>query len=284
MTLRLHKLSGAGNDFLAWAESDRDPSPEEVAAWCARSISIGADGLFTLRPLAAGQVEMRHWNADGSRSELCLNGTRCAARLAFDLGWNRGESLVLETDSGPVAARRTDDPTAFAIDPPLPAESPRPLAPQVDGVACEGWLLRVGVPHFVLPVAGSLADAPVDRLGPALRAHPEVGPAGANVNFVRFPDPHRLEIRTWERGVEGETLACGSGVLASVAVGVATWRLTFPVSALTLGGFELRIDGAADADGRIERWTLAGDARRVGAVELTEEASRPAPRPAGWSD
>jgi len=283
LSVRLHKLSGAGNDFLAWAAPGRDPSPEEVAAWCTRSISIGADGVFVLRPLAPGRVGMRHWNADGSRAELCLNGTRCAARLAFDFGWNDGGTLVLETDAGDATAHRTDDPTVYAIDAPLPDGPPRRLAPEVENEAREGWLLRVGVPHFVLPVEGSLADAPVTSLGPALRAHPDVGPAGANANFVRFPERHRLEIRTWERGVEAETLACGSGVLASVAVGVATGALAFPVTALTLGGFELQVDGEVDASGRIERWTLAGDARRVGAVELTDEASRPAPPPATWS-
>ena len=100
-----YRLSGGGNDFLALAEPEREPSPDEVRAWCARGLSLGADGLFLLRRSPAG-ARMLHFNADGSPAELCINGTRCAARLAVELGWADGE-LVIETGAGEVPARLT---------------------------------------------------------------------------------------------------------------------------------------------------------------------------------
>lgn len=272
----LFRLSGAGNDFLALAEPERLPGPEAIRAWCTRGLSLGADGLFILSR-RAGTVVMDYFNADGRPAELCLNGTRCAARLAFELGWAEGE-VALVTGAGPVTARAAGA-TRVAVELPLVAEPPRELTVELDGRLWEGLRTTVGVPHLVLPWAESLAAAPVATVGPRLRRHPAFGGDGANVNFVRFAAPERMEIRTYERGVEAETLACGTGVVAAAAVGLLIRRVRLPAVALTRGGHELEVDAETRGRRMPKSWTLTGDARLLARLTATPEAASLPPRP-----
>jgi diaminopimelate epimerase len=259
-----HKLSGGGNDFLALAEPPEDPSAVEIGAWCRRGLSIGADGLFVLRRTEPGRVRMSYWNADGFPADLCLNGTRCAAQLAFTLGWDDRGGLEIETPAAAIPARRVDE-TATALEVPIPAP---PEAITVDGPAgpCRGFRIMAGVPHFVLLWPEGLADAPVVPWGRVLRYHEAFGVAGTNVDFVR-PAAGGFEVRTYERGVEDETLCCGTGVVASAAVALATGPLHLPLRAATAGGFELSVSEAGPG-----RWTLAGDARLVARGEILSGA------------
>ena len=273
-------LSGGGNDFLALAAPVREPTAGEIRAWCARGLSLGADGLFTLQPTDTGGVRMRYWNADGHPAALCLNGTRCAARLAIHLGWSAGRFPV-ETDAGTFAATAVA-PTEIALQLPAPDELPHRRTLEVDGRLYDGWFVTVGVPHLVLVWPESLALAPVASLGARLRAHPDFAPGGTNVDFVRFPARHRMEIRSFERGVEAETLACGTGVLASTAVGLQLDLACLPLAATTLGGFTLTVDGRT-ADSAPRHWSLAGDARLLGTIEPSPEAGVPAPSAPQWS-
>jgi diaminopimelate epimerase len=275
-----YKVSGGGNDFLALIEPGRPPDPQQITAWCARGLSLGADGVFTLRRVDAG-ARMDYWNSDGRPADLCLNGTRCAARLAFALGWSRGEVTIV-TGAGPLRAAPAG-PSEIALELAAPDRLPRKLSVELPSGPVEGWSVLVGVPHFVVPWPSGLADCPVARLGPALRRHEGFGPAGTNVDFVRFPTRHRLEIRSFERGVEAETLACGTGVLAAVATGLQLGLARLPVRALTLGGFELDVAGTT-VDSAPNRWTLSGDARILAKVELTPEAAQEAPPPPRWSE
>lgn len=271
-------MSGGGNDFLALIEPAAPPAAATIRAWCRRGLSLGADGLFVLarRP---GGVAMDYWNADGEPAALCINGTRCAARLAFELGW-AARQVAIETGAGRLEATAAgEDRIALALPPPSSPPAARELA--VAGRRLAGWQLSVGVPHFVLPWTESLAGAPVPELGPPLRAHPELGTEGANVDFVRWLAPHHLEIRTFERGVEAETLACGSGVLAATAVGLEVGGLQLPVAALTLGGFELLVEGERRG-GEILAWRLTGDARLLGRCEILPGASV-LPAPPAWT-
>lgn len=276
------RLSGAGNDFLALVEPARVPPAEAIAAWCRRGVSLGADGLFVLRRTggtadgAVPSVAMDHFNADGGPAELCVNGTRCAARLAFHLGWAEDE-VEVTTGAGPVRARAAGaDRVALELAAPGEPEELRvELAKADGGDDVQGWRLVVGVPHFVI-VRPDVERAPLARLGPPLRRHPAFAPAGTNVDIVRFPARDRLEIRTFERGVEAETLACGTGVLAAAAVGRALGALDLPATALTTGGYEMTVDGAGG------RWTLAGDARIVAAGEIMPGA-RAGPTPPAWA-
>jgi diaminopimelate epimerase len=272
------KLSGGGNDFLALTEPDAPPPPERIRAWCRRGVSLGADGLFILRRTADGAA-MDYFNADGYPADLCLNGTRCAAQLAFHLGW-AADTAAIHTGAGTIAVRRLD---AGRVSLELPApESPQPLTVDVDGTPRAGHRVRVGVPHFVL-LWDDLEEAPVRDLGAAIRRHPRFAPEGTNVNFVRFVrerEEQRMEIRTFERGVEDETLACGTGVLAGAAVGLAIGRAELPLQVLTRGGFELAVS-AAPPGGNASRWQLAGDARIVAAGDLLPAAAV-APEPPAW--
>jgi len=283
------KVSGSGNDFVALAEPAADPAPEQIHAWCRRGVSLGADGVFALRrygPRAGGggagdggggdddggaaqaaEVSMSYWNAGGDAADLCLNGTRCAAQLAFHLGWARSEVRV-HTAAGAFRARRLDA-ERVAIDLDVEVAAPRELAVELDGIPRAGWMVTVGVPHFLLPWTGDLDEAPVVEMGRALRWHAAFQPAGTNVDFVRFADSRHLEIRTYERGVEDETLSCGTGVVAAAALGLALGRLCGPVTAATRGGFELTVD----RDPATRRFTLAGDARIVAAGTLLPGAS-----------
>jgi diaminopimelate epimerase len=260
------KVSGSGNDFLALAEPASTPPPERIRAWCRRGISLGADGLFVLRRPegAEGEVAMDYFNSDGCPAALCLNGTRCAAQLAFHLGWATGE-LRVGTGAGRFTARFLDE-TRVSVEVPVP-EAPRELAPEVDGITRAGMFLRVGVPHFVLVWPESLETAPVVTLGAALRRHAMLGAEGANVNFVRFPGEDRMEIRTYERGVEDETLSCGTGILAGAAAGIALAKGTLPLRVATRSGFELGVEGG-ETGPRGDSWFLTGDARIVAQGEL----------------
>jgi diaminopimelate epimerase len=257
-----YKVSGSGNDFLALAEPASDPSPERIRAWCRRGISLGADGLFVLRRAhgAEGGVAMDYFNADGLPAALCLNGTRCAAQLAFHLGWAEGE-LRIGTGAGRFTASFLDE-ARVSLEVPAP-ETPLEMVPEVDGIARAGMFVRVGVPHLVLVWPESLETAPVLTLGAALRRHP-VFPEGTNVNFVRFAAGDRMEIRTYERGVEDETLSCGTGILAGAAVGLALAKASLPLRVFTRGGFELGVAAGPQND----RWFLTGDARIVAQGEL----------------
>lgn len=275
---RFHRLSGGGNDFLVFVEPETSPDRDTIRALCRRGLSLGADGLVTLRRTATG-AQMDYWNADGTPGALCLNGTRCAAQLAFDLGWVEGEAEIL-TGAGTVRARRVDrEVVELEVDPPRGA--PVSLEVALEGRSWIGHRVLIGVPHFVLVWPETLARAPVAELGPALRAAPEMGASGANVDFVRFPTRDRIELRTYERGVESETLACGTGALAAAAVGLTLDVVDLPLYVLTQGGSVLRVTGETEG-GLPQRWTLAGDARRVAEGEIGPGALS-APRPPDWS-
>jgi len=273
-----YRLSGGGNDFLAFLEPENLPDSEKIRALCTRGLSLGADGLFTLRRTAAG-AQMDYFNADGRGAALCLNGARCAGRLAFHLGWGEHELEVL-TGAGAVTARLADD-GEISLDVPPPRGRPKPVDIPIEGETYSGFRIRIGVPYFVLPWAETLARAPVSELGERLRHAPEVGPSGANVDFVRFPDEQRIEMRVFERGVEAETLASGTGVLAAVAVGIHLGRSTLPAEILTKGGHVLAVDGEVE-DNRPVRWTLSGDARLLAEGDY-HDIAQSNPLPPDWS-
>ncbi len=262
-------LSGGGNDFLALVEPERVPEAATIRAWCTRGLSVGADGLFVLRREAGGAVRMDHFNADGGAAELCLNGSRCAAVLSRRLGW-ADRQVELQTAAGQVSATLVGEHRVrLSLDPPAaaPVEKHLDLEPGAAGeTGITGWFVTVGVPQFVVARPESLADTPVAELGRRLRHHPAFGDAGTNVMFVRFASA-RLEMRSFERGVEAETLACGTGALAAAAVAVAHRGLSVPLEILTGGGTVLRVDGTVD-DGRFEDWSLEGDARCLARLDL----------------
>jgi diaminopimelate epimerase len=213
----LLKVEGAGNDFVLgsgeWA-GRLASDPELVTRLCHRRTGLGADGALAIQMTAADRVRLIYRNADGSLARFCGNGTRCAARAAVErLG--ASSRLVVETDWAPIPAEVAGSTVGLEL-PPM-AEEPRHLALETGGRRWRGVLIRIGVPHLVVRVE-DLEAIDLALHGPALRHHTQMAPDGANINFVNQVNDGELDLRTYERGVEGETLCCGSGVVAAAVV------------------------------------------------------------------
>ncbi len=204
---------------------DLATAPELIEAICHRGNGIGADGVVVLEPCGSdGRVGVRYFNRDGSAGALCGNATLCSTWLAVHLGLGSASGMTLVTGDGEVAARLDGDRPSIRLRPVRDLRCEVPGIPMAQGERV-GYAL-VGVPHLVI-VTPEVERVDVAGDGPGLRHHPAVGPAGANVNWVqRLPDG-RWRYRTYERGVEGETLACGTGAVAVAAL-LAAWEMTSP--------------------------------------------------------
>ena len=262
------KMSGAGNDFVVLAGEDlgeRDPVGL-AARLCTRALSLGADGLIVVEPAALDAVRIRFYNPDGSRAEMCGNGSRCAARYAVDRELVAGESFRLLTDSGdlPVVVRAAGQ---FAVVMPEPNDI-HFTQMWVDDAGARYPLhaLRVGVPHavVVMPGVARRTDAELTALGRTLRHHPGF-PDGTNVNFADIAAGPPIRLRTYERGVEALTRACGTGSTATAFVARALHDRAWPID-LEVDGGRLRVEAI---DGAL--W-LVGDARIVARGVLGPDA------------
>lgn len=273
------KMAGGGNDFLLFEADGRRLSDEDglrLARLCRRGLSVGADGALFLSGGGNGRVHLDYYNADGGLASFCANGTRCAARYAVTRRLVSDSELILETGWGEIGARVEGESVTLALRDVLAPDEPILLDPhQPDryptvGLPAHGTPIHVGVPHLVIFVDEDLATLPIERLGPPLRRHPLL-PEGANVNFVSVTAPGRLEVRTWERGVEAETLSCGSGVVASALVAALRGHSELPVVCATKSGVDLTVNALAAGD-LFRSITLSGDAREIFSGQLTEEA------------
>ena len=263
------KMTGSGNDFVfvdARAEPPGDLEQDAtIQAVCARGSGVGADGIVFLRNDDAAALRIRYLNSDGSLAALCGNATLCATRLAAELGMvSRDRDFTIATDSGPVTARFSEG---------LPEIDLQPVTELQDCFAvklAEGELrigfALVGVPHLVVSCEDVSRAAVVDR-GHRLR-HDEKLAHGANVNFVSRSANGRWRIRTYERGVEAETLACGTGAVAS-ALMLAAWGDAGDRTELeTKSGRLLRVRHRR-SKGKLYP-SLSGEARIVFRGELAE--------------
>jgi diaminopimelate epimerase len=220
------KMSGSGNDFVVFdvrsEPVDTLASPETIQAICSRRTGVGADGLVLIERPSGGDgpdFGMRYFNSDGSRASLCGNAALCSTALAVRLGAARQEGLSFLTDSGVIAARLRDGLPEIDLQPVSAVQLQAPIERE-SGEERIGYA-RAGVPHLVV-LCSDVAAVDVERRGAALRRHPSTSPDGANVNFVSPAGPGRWRMRTFERGVEGETLACGTGAVAS-AILLTSW-------------------------------------------------------------
>jgi diaminopimelate epimerase len=264
-------MAGGGNDFLLFEADGRRLSEAErrrVSLLCRRGLSVGADGALFLSGGDEGRVHLDYFNADGGLASFCANGTRCAARYAATRRLVVGNSPVIETGWAVIPARVEGE--LVTLDLPPVGEPGSPLPVHGEGLAATGTPIDVGVPHLVVFVEGDLEALPVETLGPPLRRHPALRD-GANVNFVRVTGPHSIAVRTYERGVEAETLACGSGVVASAVVAARSGLAAPPIVCVTRSGVAFTVS-FVERNGTILETSLTGDAREIFEAELKEEA------------
>lgn len=240
-TIPFWKMSGSGNDFVV-IDNRRRVINGNVAKWakklCHRQFGVGADGLLLLEPDKTEDFRMVYYNADGSRADMCGNGARCMAYFAHARGVV-GTFFRFRTDAYPVGARVVGDGVQVSL---ADARDYRSVVKvRVGGKVYRPSFLNTGVPHVVLFVP-DLAKVDIPRLGQALRFHRAFGTKGANVNFVQRLGPRRLRVRTYERGVEGETLACGTGVVASAIAAGLRGLIRSPVRCVVSGGNALEVN------------------------------------------
>lgn len=264
-----YKMTGSGNDFVML--DGRHTTPEEwtgdaIVAMCDRRMGVGADGLVILTPEAAGRVRMDFWNCDGSRADMCGNAALCSTRLAVHLKMAGREGMQLVTRAGAFPVRCIEGGERAELNLPdfdLPAHpSGLPLGPG----DLAATLATVGVPHLVVEVSDLERPDLMDR-GRELRFHPALGVAGANVNFVAPVGGGRWCLRTYERGVEGETLACGTGAVAAAVALASAGRVSLPMDLVTRSGRILTIRGVIRGPRATDVW-LAGEGRLVFRGEL----------------
>ncbi len=258
----LYKMEGSGNDFLVgvgdWA--DRLPEdPDLVRRVCDRRLGIGADGTLSIGVLSPTSIKLVYFNADGGEARFCANGTRCAARAAVEMLGCEPQLEVITGWASISADVRGED---VALTLPLPASPPRRLGIEAETVAGEIMLFEVGVPHLVARVSG-LADLDFGSVAPPLRSHPEAGPGGANVNLYEI-----IAVRSWERGVEGETLSCGSGLVAVALVAMAERGER---RAIVQPASHDRLIVEALGDPPMCATRLTGPARFVAEIQLSDE-------------
>ena len=268
-TVHFTKMHGAGNDFVL--VDDRDETfPERgslIAAMAADHTGIGCEGVILVRRSDKADFRMTFYNPDGTEAELCGNGARCVAAFARRIGAVKSNSMTFETGAGLVDAEIIDD-SLVKVWMPEPKDRRYGLDVECCGDTAGGDFLVVGVPHFIVPVE-NVAKVDVPREGRALRLAGEFSPNGTNVDFVQFIPPSKAVIRTYERGVEAESGACGTGAVATAVAGVEAHGMSLPMHIRSSQGYDLVVEG----DYRRSQgtgFTLTGPVRTVyeGEIDL----------------
>jgi diaminopimelate epimerase len=264
---QFYKMSASGNDFIMIDNREKVVDqlfPDVrgfVAKVCRQRLSVGADGLILIEKSSTVDFSWRFFNADGSEADMCGNGGRCAARFAFVNGI-AGKRMAFETLAGVMKAEilgtqvklQLTTPTDVKLDYPVVLEHRELFVSSVN----------TGVPHVII-LTDNVDHAPVEELGRVLRHHKEYSPHGTNVDFVTVIDKKNVKLRTYERGVEGETLACGTGAVAASVILKHKGLTGERVNLLTRGGEVLRVTIGDEV-------YLEGDARIIYTGKLTQEA------------
>lgn len=258
--LNFTKMNGAGNDFVLVDNRTNELrlTRETIARLCDRHRGVGADGVLVVESASNGaDFRMRYYNSDGGEAEMCGNGARCFARFTRKLGWPR-EAVSFETPAGVIRAHCEGELVRLEMSHPRDLSLNNPVA----GFTVHS--INTGVPHAVI-VVEDVAQADVAGTGAMIRRHPHFAPQGTNVNFLQRLDAKSAAVRTYERGVEAETLACGTGVVASALIFQELTGAKSPVKILVRGGDTLEVGYIrnANAPGEFENVTLTGPAEFV---------------------
>lgn len=267
------KLAGTGNDFVLIDNRSGivpvDESTREfVRRICARGTGLGADGLILIENSDAADIRWQFYNADGSTAEMCGNGSRCAARFAW-LREIAPRQMTLGTLAGIVRAEVTTGKNV-KVQLTTPHDLRHEVAVEIDGATWPASCINTGVPHCVYFV-DDLDKVDVYKLGRSTRYHDLFQPRGTNVNFIHVTGPQSLQIRTYERGVENETLACGTGSVAAALVAGSLGMVQSPVFVNTRGGGVLKVYFTFEG-GEFSEVFLEGDATAICEGYLWEEA------------
>ena len=271
MRIPFMKMSGSGNDFILI--DHREPFLKEdrlkdfIQKVCRRRVSVGADGLILIERSEKADFKWRFYNADGSEAEMCGNGGRCAARFACLKGIT-GPSLKFETLAGILSAQVDGKKVKLEMTKPFGVKLDEAIS--IEGEERIFSSINTGVPHAVL-FSEDLEELDILRRGRAIRYHPLFAPSGTNVDFVQVEKGPQLSIRTYERGVEGETLACGTGAVAAALIAAFKGLVKSPVSIKTRGGEVLMV--YFEIEGReVKRVFFEGDVHFIYEAEMWEEA------------
>jgi diaminopimelate epimerase len=256
--LRFHKMSGAGNDFVV-IDNRQGRLQGNLNAFAAavadRKRGVGADGVLLLEPSPRKDFRMRYFNADGSEADMCGNGGRCIARFATLVG-AVGNDMEFENLAGDFRASVLAD-GQVNLQMTQPHSMELNLSLPIEGVVLKGHFLNTGVPHVVVPVE-DVEAVDVVGWGRQLRYHTRFAPKGSNANFVQVTGPASLKIRTYERGVEDETLACGTGSVAAAILMARLGEVQSPVKVVTRGGDTLSVSFKLEGDKATEVFLKGG--------------------------
>ena len=273
-SLTFYKMSGSGNDFILVDNRTNivkpEAGPELARNLCQRKVSVGADGLILIENDQEVDFSWRFFNADGSSAEMCGNGGRCVARLANMLDIC-GTSLSFRTHAGIIGAELLGSRVKLQMT--APSDLRLDQALEVNGQRVTTHFVNTGVPHtvFILDTPDELEEQDVVGQGRNVRYHSHYAPAGTNVNFVALLGQRAVALRTYERGVEDETLACGTGATAVALVGAAKGMVESPVDVLTRSGETLTIYFDA-TEGLPDEVYMEGEATLIYQGQLWEEA------------
>lgn len=238
--LKFYKITGGGNDFLLVVDLEDKIPPEAIRSAvpkiCHRQLSAGADGFILLKPSSKAHFRWYFFNSDGSEAEMCGNGGRCAARLAYMLGI-APEELSFETRIGIVKARVNGRNVKIELPPPRDLKVGIRIGFEDKDLVLD--FVNTGVPHTVLFVE-DLDGLDVKQMGRAIRWHERFSPEGTNVNFVKVESGY-IRVRTYERGVEDETLACGTGSIASALIAFLKGHVQSPTKVVPKSGEPLTV-------------------------------------------
>ena len=261
--VRFWKVEGAGNDFLGLdgRAGGFKLKRQQIADLCDRRRGVGADGVLVVeKPKVRGaDFRMRYYNSDGGEAEMCGNGARCFALLARAVSGRKGNVLRVQTQAGLLTLRTSGREVQVSMTEPTKLRLGKKVV--VAGRKVVVDFLNTGVPHAVLFVR-SVRSIDVAKQGRAIRYHSAFAPSGTNVNFVEIGRGNRIHVRTYERGVEGETLACGTGVVAASILSNLRRGLRPPIQVATRGGDNVRV-GFSMENGHARKVTLQGPARIV---------------------
>lgn len=264
-------MSGSGNDFIIIDNRNNIVDENDLSNFivnvCRRKMSVGADGVILVENTDNADFKWRFFNSDGSVAEMCGNGARCVARFAY-LNNISGSNMSFETLAGLVNAEVIEERVKVKMTDPFDLETD--ITIELKNGLTSIYSINTGVPHVVM-VKNSIDDIDIVKIGREIRYHDRFSPAGTNVNFVCRVKDNTIAIRTYERGVEDETLACGTGAAASAIVMAHKMKLDAPLSVLTRSGEYLNIF-FKEQEGQYYDIYLEGDARIIYKGQLLEDA------------